>query len=165
MVKIGKIRGPWGREGEVEIECYSPFPERFSKVGKIFIGEKVYKVEGVRFFPKKVVLKLEGINSIEEARKISYKEIEVPEEEIYNLPEDYYYLHELEGCNVYLKDGKKIGVVDYVWELGESTLLGISGERGEILVPFAKNICYSINTKEKRIEIDPPEGLLDLNEV
>lgn len=165
MIKIGKIGGPWGREGYVEIECYSPFPERFSKLSEVFIGDRTYKIEGIKYLPKKVVLKLEGINYIEDALKIKGYEIEIPDEEIYSLPEDYFYLHELEGCHVFLKDGGEIGVVEYVWEMGESTLLGISGERGEVLIPFAKSICYLVDIKNKRIEIDPPDGLLDLNEV
>lgn len=165
MIKIGKIGGPWGREGYVEIDCYSPFPERFSELEEIFIGNKAYKIEGIKYLPKKIVLKLEGVNQIEDALKIRGYEIEIPDEEIYSLPENYFYLHELEGCRVFLKSGKEIGVVEYVWELGESTLLGILGEKGEILVPFAKSICYLVDVKTKRIEIDPPDGLLDLNEV
>lgn len=165
MIKIGKIRGPWGREGELEIESYSPFPERFSKLKEIFIGSKTYKISKIRYFPKKIVIKIEGIDFIEDALKLCSNEIEIPEEEIYSLPQDYFYLHDLEGCSVFLKDGEKIGFVDYVWEMGESTLLAVSSQKGEILIPFAKSICYSIDIKEKRIEIDPPEGLLDLNEI
>ncbi len=165
MIKIGKIRGPWGREGELEVECYSPFPERFSKLSEIFIGDQNYRIEEIKYFPAKIIIKLEGIYSIKDVLRLSSREIEIPEEEIYSLPEDYFYFHDLEGCRVFTKNGKEIGVVDYVWEIGESTLLAVSGEKGEILIPFAKNICYSVNIKDKKIEIDPPDGLLELNEV
>ncbi len=165
MIKIGKIRGPWGREGELEIDCYSPFPERFSILKEIFIGSKTYKIERVRYFGGKVVTKIKSVNSIEEASKLSSNEIEISEEEVYLLPQDYFYLHDLKGCHVFLKDGREIGVVDYVWEMGESTLLAVCGEKGEILIPFAKSICYSVDIRDKRIKIDPPDGLLELNEV
>lgn len=165
MIKIGKIRGPWGREGELEIESYSPFPDRFSKLKEIFIGFKSYRIERIRFFPKKIVMKLEGVNSIKDAERFRSSEMEIPEDEIYFLPNGYFYLHDLEGCQIFLKDGKKLGIVDYVWEMGESTLLVVSGEKGEILIPFAKSICYLVDIEGKRIVIDPPDGLLDLNEI
>ncbi len=165
MIKIGKIRGPWGRKGELEVRSYSPFPERFSKLKEVFIGFKSYKIERVRYFSKKIVMKLEGVNSIEDAANFSSAEIEIPEEEIYSLPENYFYLHDLKGCNVFLKNGKEIGIVDSVWEMGESTLLVVSDGKEEILIPFAKSICYLVDIEGKRIEIDPPDGLLDLNEI
>jgi ribosomal 30S subunit maturation factor RimM len=42
--------------------------------------------------------------------------------------------------------------------------LVVDGDRGEILVPFAVDICVSVDVAAKRIQIDPPDGLLDLNE-
>jgi ribosomal 30S subunit maturation factor RimM len=38
-----------------------------------------------------------------------------------------------------------------------------SNEAGEVLIPFAQEICREIDVKGKRIVIDPPEDLLDLN--
>jgi ribosomal 30S subunit maturation factor RimM len=43
-------------------------------------------------------------------------------------------------------------------------VLAIDGPRGEILIPFAVDICVEIDVAAKRIRIDPPEGLLELNE-
>lgn len=165
MIRIGKIKGPWGRVGELEVKIYSPFPERFSKLKEIFIGGDSYKIEKIRYFSKKIVMKLEGITSIETAMRFCSAEIEIPEEEIYLLPKDYFYLHDLKGCRVFLKDGKELGVVDSIWEIGESTLLIVSGEKGEILIPFAKSICYLLDIEGRRIEVDPPDGLIDLNEI
>lgn len=165
MIRIGKIKGPWGRVGELEVKSYSPFPERFSKLKEIFIGGDSYKIEKIRYFSKKIVMKLEGITSRETAMRFRSAEMEIPEEEIYLLPKDYFYLHDLKGCLVFLKDGKELGIVDSIWEIGESTLLIVSGEKGEILIPFAKSICYLLDIEGRRIEIDPPDGLIDLNEI
>ena len=38
-----------------------------------------------------------------------------------------------------------------------------SAEGGEILVPFARSICVSIDPAAKRIIVELPEGLEDLN--
>ena len=44
------------------------------------------------------------------------------------------------------------------------SLLVVNGDRGEVLVPLTRAICVEIDVGAKRIRIDPPEGLLELNE-
>jgi len=39
----------------------------------------------------------------------------------------------------------------------------IDGTRGEVLIPLVAEICVEIDVRSKRIRIDPPDGLLDLN--
>jgi ribosomal 30S subunit maturation factor RimM len=48
-------------------------------------------------------------------------------------------------------------------ESGSSRLV-VTGDRGEVLIPLAVDICTSIDTTAKRIVIEPPDGLLELNE-
>ena len=49
----------------------------------------------------------------------------------------------------------------------EGTLAGsrlvVAGAKGEILIPLATEICRTIDVAGKRIVIEPPEGLLDVN--
>jgi ribosomal 30S subunit maturation factor RimM len=59
-------------------------------------------------------------------------------------------------------NGEFVGHVRSVLKTGGVDLLEI-GENGEILVPFAAEICIDINLKEKEITIQPPEGLLQVN--
>jgi 16S rRNA processing protein RimM len=63
--------------------------------------------------------------------------------------------------------GVSVGVVREVETIGESTLLVIDGDPGpkEVLVPLSRDICVEIDPDGKRIVIDPPAGLLDLNEI
>lgn len=50
---------------------------------------------------------------------------------------------------------------------GASTLLAVEpgGTSGEILIPLCRAICVDIDPAARRIVIDPPDGLLDLNEI
>ena len=63
--------------------------------------------------------------------------------------------------------GVSVGVVRDVETIGDSTLLVIEGDPGpkEVLVPFIRDICVEVDPDGKRIVIDPPDGLLDLNEI
>ena len=74
---------------------------------------------------------------------------------------------ELVGCAVWTKRQEKIGTVKDVWPIGESILLVVEGSHDakEILIPFNQVICPDVDVLQKRIVIDPPDGLLDLNEI
>jgi 16S rRNA processing protein RimM len=63
--------------------------------------------------------------------------------------------------------GRDVGRVVDLWEVGKSTLLVVDSgpDRDEVLIPFTRSICVAIEPQARRIVIDPPEGLLDLNEI
>jgi 16S rRNA processing protein RimM len=71
------------------------------------------------------------------------------------------------GCVVETRGGESVGIVRDVQVIGESILLVAegSGGRGEILIPYVEEICVVVDPRAKKIVIDPPEGLLDLNEI
>lgn len=63
--------------------------------------------------------------------------------------------------------GLPVGAVRDVAAIGESTLLVVEGDPGpkEVLIPLSREICVEIDPEGRRIVIDPPDGLLDLNEI
>jgi 16S rRNA processing protein RimM len=101
-----------------------------------------------------------------EARALAGADIFVPEDEAKPLAEDVFYEHQLQGCRVVTTDGAEVGVVEGVLSAGESDLLVIRSEaKKEILIPFNREICRTVDVASGRIVIDPPDGLLDLNEI
>lgn len=74
---------------------------------------------------------------------------------------------DLVGCEVETCDGRPVGRVVGVQETGGPALLVIAGAAGggEVLVPLSAAICRLIDIAGKRIVIDPPDGLLDLNAI
>lgn len=93
------------------------------------------------------------------------KEILLPEEELQSLEEGTYYSFQIKGCAVYTKDGGHIGTVEDVLFISGNDLLIVEKEDQEFLIPFAQSVCLEVDLEQKRIVIDPPEGLLDLNEI
>ena len=77
--------------------------------------------------------------------------------------EDTFYHHDQVGCQVMTQDGQNVGMVEGVEGTLEGSRLVVSGATGEILIPLVKDICRTIDVAGKRIVIDPPDGLLDLN--
>lgn len=94
-------------------------------------------------------------------------DILAPEESLRPLEEGRYFFSELIGCAVWTKEHDKVGMVRDVWPIGESVLLVVEGAREgrEILIPFSETICPEVDRARKVIVIDPPDGLLDLNEI
>ena len=74
-----------------------------------------------------------------------------------------YYEHDLVGCVLVTRIGRELGTVRAVEGGGGTTRLVAGSGRGEIQVPLVHDICVRIDIEEKRIVIEPPEGLLDLN--
>lgn len=82
-----------------------------------------------------------------------------------SLPEDEFYFHQVEGFSVVTQDGEEIGTVkDLISVPGNDLLVVVSGDR-EILIPLVESICLEIDLTQKRLVIDPPAGLLDLNDI
>jgi 16S rRNA processing protein RimM len=81
------------------------------------------------------------------------------------LEEDNYYSFQIIGCSVVTQSGKQVGnVSDLIW-VKDNNLLVVTQGRNEILIPFTRTVCLEVDLKQKIIRIDPPEGLLELNEI
>ena len=100
-----------------------------------------------------------------EAKELVGEEILVPERNLQSLEKDQYYIFQLIGCSVITKAGDKIGIVEDVVPTPESELLVVRRGGKEVLIPAVTEICLEMNIDKKEIVIDPPEGLLDLNEI
>ncbi len=136
---------------------------------RVYIQEKgvqrEYLVESLRPYKNGFIIKLKEIESLPEAKELVGKEVLVPERKLQSLDKDRYYIFQLIGCSVITKTGDKVGIVEDVLQLPESELLVVRGRGKEVLIPAVSEICIQMNIDKREIVIDPPEGLLDLNEI
>jgi len=83
---------------------------------------------------------------------------------IYRPPQEgAYYTFHLKGCEVFAADGDYIGIVTDVLDSGGTGILKVDRGDEETLIPFAESYLKSIDLDRRRIEVDLPEGLRDLN--
>jgi 16S rRNA processing protein RimM len=111
------------------------------------------------------IFKFGGIDCISDAEVLAGTEIAIPLAERATLPEGEYYHTDLAGCEVVERSsGQSLGEVESVLEYGGPALLRVLDREGrEILVPFVLSICVEIDPGGRRIVVDLPEGLKDLN--
>lgn len=169
MALVGRIARAHGLRGQVIVNVETDFPEtRFRPGAELFVerGGKVepLRVTTVRFQRDRPVIGVEGVETMNDAEALAGCELRVPVASLAELPAGTFYRHDLIGCRVETRDGAVVGLVSDV----EGTLAGsrlvIDGAHGEVQIPLVKDICTTIDIGGKRIVIDPPEGLLELNE-
>lgn len=157
-----------GLKGELVAALLTDFPERFELISELEgigpTGEpKQLNLESYWFQNDRVVLKFSGYDSIESAKTLVGYELGVPEEERVQLSAGEFYDWELEGCAVEIQGGLAIGKVRGVMRTGGVEILVVEDEtRREHLIPMAQSIVVEIDLPNRKILIDPPEGLLDL---
>ena len=169
MVLVGKIARPHGIRGQVIVTPQTDFVEDRFREGATFWtrsdrGTEVLTVTSARVQNGRPVIGLEGFATIEDVERLAGLELRVPEDALSPLAEGAYYVHDLVGCVVATTSGERIGEVIRVDGGAGASVLSVDGPRGEVLVPLAADICVEVDIAGRRIRIDPPDGLLELNE-
>jgi 16S rRNA processing protein RimM len=163
IVLIGRVVKPQGRRGEVLVHPLSDRPDRFSTLRRAFVagpGGEAREVRVTSSWPHKGrhVLKLEGVNSIDDAERLRGCDLGIAEGELAPLPEGSFYHHQLKGLTVSDGSGAPVGVVEDVLETGAGApVLVVRGPAGEILVPLATDFVRQVDLAASRIVIVVPE--------
>lgn len=174
-VWLARIRGAQGRKGEVFAEILTDFPEKFAERRRLCListagAEAAPRaVELANHWPHKggIVLHFAGVESISAAEVLKGLVVAIPREERAALGDGEVYVGDLIGCaliDVAAAASEKVGVIEDVdRSAGPVPLLIVRGQRGEVLVPFAKSYLRRIDLEGRRVEMALPEGLVELN--
>jgi 16S rRNA processing protein RimM len=171
FITIARVMKVQGRVGEVLTELHTDFPERFEQRRRLYAwwgsGER-RELHLQEYWPHKggMVLKFEGVDSIEEAEKLLRAEIQIPAGERAELEDGACYVSELLGCLVVdAGSAGEIGrVADVNFGAGEAPLLIVNNPEGrEFMIPFVESFLRKLDLTGKRIEMQLPEGMLELD--
>jgi 16S rRNA processing protein RimM len=157
---LGKTRG---NRGELTAIPLSGKPERFEGLEEVFLfgsGTR-YEVEFTWFHQGTLIFKFRGVDSISDAELLTGAEVRVPIQQRMPLEPGEFFQDDLLGCQVIDRQtGQTLGKVSRWEDGGGSGLLVVDGG---LLIPFARSICVEIDPAAKRIAVELPEGLKDLN--
>ena len=168
-VTVAVLGRAWGNRGGLIATPLSSRLERFQELREVFLFREAPALNGARFEVESVwqhagqlIFKFRSVDSISQAEELVNAEVRIPFNERAELPEGEFYQSELLGCDVRDRaTGASIGVVTGWQDAGGMGLLEVGDK---LLIPFARSICVDIDTHAKRILVDLPEGLKDLNE-
>ena len=168
MVLVGRVARPHGLRGQVIVNPETDFVEERYKAGATLWtrspqGDEQLTITSARVQGGRPVIGFDGFSTIEDVERLAGLELRVPEEELQPLEAGMYYHHQLIGCVVETIDGERVGEVVRVDGASAGSVLEVEGPRGEVLIPLAVEICVEVDVESKRIRINPPDGLLDVN--
>lgn len=157
---LGKSRG---NHGEVTALALSSKPERYQALKEVYIfgdGRRL-TVESAWFHQGTLIFKFHGVDTISDAELLARAEVRIPVAERAPLDPGEFFQSELVGCEVLdRRSGERIGCVTGWEDSGGSGLLVIDDNW---LLPFARSICVDIDPAARRIAVELPEGLKELN--
>lgn len=165
LIAVGEIVKCHGIAGEVKVVPLTDNPDRFGKLGRVFLknsqGLRELTVQNYRLFGPFVLVKFEGVPDLTAAEALGRGLICIPCEERLKLPEGRYYHDQLEGLAVYTMAGEMLGRIERILETGANDVYVVNGKAGEILIPALKQVVREIDLTEGKIMVMLPEGLID----
>ena len=170
---VGHLNKPHGTKGELFAWPLTDHPESVYAPGVVLSsGDEKGKepdpelpplrVETVRPFKKGYLVAFAGVHDRDQAELLRGRYLFQETEALAPLAEGEVFYHQLLGMQVVTTDGVALGQIAEVYELRPADLLEVHGPEGVVMIPFLNHIVVEVDTKEDRMIVDPPEGLLDL---
>lgn len=151
---VGQIINTHGVKGEVKVYPLTDDIRRFRKLKEVYIDNEVKKITWCKIQPDKVILKIEGIESVEEAFKLKNKYITIPREEAAELKENQYFIADIKGCSVFDENEEYLGKVYDVINTKNNDVYWVRREGMEdLLIPALKDIVISVDINSNKIII------------
>ncbi len=169
LVAVGEVLRPYGLDGELRVRPLTDRPlERFRRRAECVLWEpgtdqrRPCRIEAARVEGDTVLLKLDGIDSPEAAGALRGRLLAVDREDVLPAPAGTFYPWQMQGARVETGDGRVVGVFARVQEGAAQDLWVVQDGDRELLIPAVAEIVVDVNVAERRIVIDPPDGLLEL---
>ncbi len=168
---VGRVVKAHGVTGELVVEVRTDDPDdRFAPGTRLRARpsgdgpERAYVIDSAREHGGRLLVRLAGVTNRDAADALRRNVFVIDSEELPLIDDpDEFYDHQLEGLRVVTTDGRLVGNVNEVLHTAAGELLSVTSETGaEVLVPFVSAIVTEVSLENQTIEIDPPEGLLEL---
>jgi 16S rRNA processing protein RimM len=168
LLVVGRIGKPQGIKGEVTVQVRTDDPDTRFAAGAVLLTDPPERgpltVASSRWQNGRLVVAFEGVtdrNGAEELREtllqVDARTLPPPEDE------DEFHDHVLRGMAAYVVGGERLGEVADVLHLPHGDVLVVQTGEREVLVPFVKAMVPVVDVAARRVEVEPPEGLLDLD--
>ncbi len=163
---VGQIIGAHGIRGELKVALETSFPDRFQRLKSVLIGPpdgsayQPYTLKSARLHKNNVLLVVDGITDRTTAEEMRGQVVAIPAEQAMPLGEDEYYVHQIEGLEVYTDEGERLGVVAEVIFTGANEVYLVKSDSGqELLLPAIADVVQTVDLEQGRMTVKLLEGL------
>lgn len=156
FITVGRIINTHGLKGEFKIYPLTDDINRFKELKSVYVDGILKNITGCKLQSKKVILKIEGIDSIEKALEYKGKYLEVSRENAVKLEKGRYFIVDIVGCKVVDEEGVFYGEISEVIHTYHNDVYWIKGDN-ELLIPAIGDIVLKVDTEKKEIIIKPVE--------
>lgn len=140
LMEIGQIVNTYGIKGFVKVQPFTDNIRRFEDLKQIYLqlkkGLETFEIEEIKYHKQMVLLKLKGIDDINEAEKYRNCYLKIDRKDAVNLPEDTYFIADLLEMEVTTEEGEMLGKIADVYPTGSNDIYVVKNEQGkQILLP------------------------------
>ena len=157
FLETGKIVSTHGLHGEVKILPWADAPEFLLEFDRVFLGKTEYAVEDARVQKTCVLMKLEGIDTVEQAAKLRDQVVFISRDDI-ELEDGVIFIQDLLGLPVFTEDGAEIGTLKEVISTGANDVFYVKGAH-EYMIPAVSAYVLERNIDEGFIRVRLIEGM------
>ena len=163
--EIGQIVNHFGIKGMLKVNPFTDDISQFKTLGTVLLeknGELLeMKIEEVKSSKNQILLKLKGIETIEEAEKYRNCYLKIARGKAKNLPKNTYFIADLIGMQVYTDEGNLLGKVDDIYNSGSADIYVVKDELGkQILLPGIKDVIKQVDVDNEKIIVHLIDGLI-----
>lgn len=164
---IGKIVNTVGIKGEITVYPYTDYKERFEELTWIYVESEKYTITKVRYKKEMVILKLKGVDTMNQAETMKNRNLYIDRENGRTLPEDTFFIVDLVGSTVFDEVENEIGILVDVIQNSNTDLYEIKTKDTEklVLIPVVKQYIEAVDVEQKVIKVKNVAALLDLENV
>ena len=164
--ELGYITTLHGLKGDLVLHLDVDFPEDYQGLESVFVDMNhnlvPFFIDALRLKGNKATISFEDVNSIEEAESLKGKAVFLPLSFLPKLPEGQFYYHEVIGYQVVDQTLGEIGEVLFFNDGSAQTIMVFDHKGHEVLVPVIDEILLKADHSEKQLQVNLPEGLLDV---
>lgn len=163
--ELGQIVNHFGIKGMLKVNPFTDDISKFERLGSILIEKKgkliKMQIEEVKYSKNQVLLKLKGVDTIEQAETYRGSYLKIARSEIGELPKDTYFIADLIGLSVYTDEGILLGTVNDIYNSGANDIYVVKDEQGkQVLLPAIKEVIKQIDMEQEKIIVHIIKGLI-----
>ncbi len=164
-LEIGQIVNTFGIKGFVKVNPWVNDVTRFEDLKKVYIKIrkelKQVEIEEVKYHKNQVLLKLKGIETVEQAEALRNGILEISREDAIPLEEGEYFIVDLLESEVYSDEGEKLGILEDIYNTGSNDIYVVKNELGKsILLPGIPEVIKEVDVENKKIIVHLLKGLV-----